>query len=323
MSDKKATRKSVHLILNSLTLVGFNHLRGTSSRRGKLLFLSVILIEINLILTMIKNWTNFEQRILAIEDLNVNTIAMFMSGELMFFNQNVSEYLKMIGETDSEERGSYAVVFLLECVMYSYYAFLAFCEYAVSFVIFEDILFEMKIFCVTVERFEENREQEKSRPNSEELRRLLRNLAVHHQMIMRKVSIGQKIFRNQVLYICQGFCIQLCIGAYIIENEQMILMKFKHVLVLAAVTMVLALFCNGAQNLLDKNNEMSSALYNFQWHDKQNWFQKDFQILMMQVCIEPTIKFFGLLKMDQSSISSVFKGAYSYLNIIHSLAEFK
>ncbi|XP_039291695.1 uncharacterized protein LOC120353111 [Nilaparvata lugens] len=140
---------------------------------------------------------------------------------------------------------------------------------------------------------------------------------------MKKIAIGQNISRNQVIYFCQGFCIQLCIGAYIIENEEMVLIKLKHGIVLACVMIVLAFFCNCAQNLLDKNNEMVSALYDFEWHNKEVLFQKDFQILMMQVNVEPTIKFFGIFKMDQTSLSSIFKGAYSYLNFLHSLAEFE
>ncbi|RZF38319.1 hypothetical protein LSTR_LSTR012106 [Laodelphax striatellus] len=205
---------------------------------------------------------------------------------------------------------NFILICIVEFIQIAYASWLTFLLFACLVITVNNIVVEMKLFKVNLEEFnaiygEINADSSCFGGSHMEhdygsscfkggfddeptyhacLRNCVRNMAIHHQTIYRKIRMLNEMFSFSMFYANTFICLQLCFAIFCFQVDKMRL-----------------------------------ALNECEWEGQPSWFYPYLQMMLIQSSIQPKLNVFNIFTMDRKNMASVVQAAYSYFNLLSRL----
>ncbi|XP_039282053.1 uncharacterized protein LOC111045191 isoform X3 [Nilaparvata lugens] len=213
--------------------------------------------------------------------------------------------------------------FLLASVelFYIYYtAVLATTVHVIQTLSINNLIGEMRLFHLNAQEIDGVFESVLDDVQNElRLRLVVRELAIHHQTIFRKVRDLNYGSDFRIFYANSYICLQIVFGIFIFLKGELIL-KIKYGLMVITIALLEFIFSENGQRLQDEGEELRQALYQCDWIGKPAWFTKVFQILMIRNNNLPKVGLLNLFTLNRNNVTVVIRGAYSYFSLLNKIS---
>ncbi|RZF35095.1 hypothetical protein LSTR_LSTR009687 [Laodelphax striatellus] len=175
-----------------------------------------------------------------------------------------------------------------------------------------NVLTEMKLFHLNFEEIDMFLEEKKSKgfedteQNIEEvdnsLKRIMRHVAIHHQVIFRKVDILNSGLKFRLFYFNTFSCLQICLSIFSFMKGEFTF-KMKHGVVIFGVVMNCFFICDLGQRLQDEGEKIRNDLiFGCNWLNKPNWMNKMLLFMMIQNNKLPKLGLFNVFTLNRNNL---------------------
>ncbi|RZF49132.1 hypothetical protein LSTR_LSTR008418 [Laodelphax striatellus] len=178
----------------------------------------------------------------------------------------------------------------------------------VSHVSVEIDLFCMDLEELCLENIESNEdgyynERDLSR-QERKLQLIVRNLVIHHQLILNKVQKLNSSLVTSLVYGNSFLTIQLAILIFCLQQHPDFLQRIRYAIMMIPLLFMLIAYSEYGQRIENQGNKMRLALHNFPWQAKPKWVQSTLKILMIRSNMSPQISsVYNFFKQNRENMS--------------------
>ncbi|XP_039295722.1 uncharacterized protein LOC120354008 [Nilaparvata lugens] len=250
---------------------------------------------------------------------------------------------------DIRSISNFILICLVEFLQIAYASWLTFLLFSCLVITVNNIVVEMKLFEINLEEFnafygEKSAELARSGENCELqndisgtsrcfqgnfddkvsyhacLKHCIRNMAIHHQTIYKKIRMLNTMFSYSMFYANTFICFQLCFAIFCFQIGDLVF-KIKYGLLLVSMLMLQYAYSENGQMVKDEVEKVRLALNECEWEGHPSWFYPYFQMMLIQSSIQPKLNVFNIFTMDRKNMASVVQAAYSYFNLLSRLTK--